>query len=154
MVHPKAVESGLTVQLMPDGCHADALFRVDKMPHGKFLEWQHKSTSTAVDTSSSSNDNVWYRFSACADYENCLIVLSVKAEEEIFWAVRGSEITQRDICIGHATFPLCALGGLFQKFTTLWYSAHLGVSLHALNLLVVLFRGTLDSKSILTLWTP
>ena len=113
MVHPKAVETGLTVQLMPDGCHADALFRVAKMPPGKFLEWQHKSTRTAVDTSSSSNDNVSYNFSACAGYDNCLIVLSVKAEEEIFWAVRGSEITERDICISHnwKEFEYTGLGG-------------------------------------------
>ena len=111
MVHPKAVETGLTVQLMPDGCHADALFRVDGMPPGKFLEWQHKSTSTAVDTSSSSNDNLRYKFATRPDYENCLIVLSVKAEEEIFWAVRGSEITQSYIHIAY-NWEECQYTGL------------------------------------------
>ena len=36
---------------------------------------------------------------------------------------------------GHLPALRAKVGGLFQKFTTLWYSAHLGVSLSALSLL-------------------
>ena len=90
-----------------------------------------------VDRGGSRRTNPWYRH---AWRDHAPLWLS----KHMLWLRSSTPI-------GHATFPLCALGGLFQKFTTLWYSAHLGVSLHALNLLVVLFRGTLDSKSILTL---
>ena len=115
MAHPKAVENGLIVQLLPDFTHADAVFRVGAMPRGRWLRWQHKSTSEAVETSSSSNDNVYYSFSDCLGYDDCLVVLSVKEEEEIVWAVRGSEIRVQKVRItlnwDDMTYTNSGLGG-------------------------------------------
>ena len=94
-VHPEALEGGLSLQLMPDFTHADMLWRTDKMPPDKYIRWQHKTTTAAVEVTGS-DDAVMYRFSGTADYPKCLVVLSVPSQMALLWTVRGSTIGARE----------------------------------------------------------
>jgi len=89
----RVTKGGVRVQICPDGCWADALFRTAAMPAGKWLAWQHKSTAKMH--TNERGDTYWV-FKNVLGYTHALVVCSVK-DLDCVWVLHGKVLDDHGV---------------------------------------------------------
>ena len=91
----RVTEGGVRVQICPDGCWADALFRTADMRAGQWLAWQHKSTAE-MHTDEKKGSTFWL-FNKVLGYTHALVVCSDEEEPDRVWVLHGKVLDDHGV---------------------------------------------------------
>ena len=90
----------LHMHIMCDGTLADALYRTDRMPKGRWLSWQHKTTHGRATQDGKARTGGW-QFKDTNGYEGMVIVCQSEQEDHLWLFNGGDYHTHSEIYIGH-----------------------------------------------------